>query len=234
MTLRLLRHGVTGCVETCDLRAGVWSDVAVQGQFLIDLEFLLNCAPSAGTASCVYCKSPSYLRELAQQFPWIHFFAYEHEFPVPDYDPAEPALTDCTPPTVQIEYNRTMCATEFTKDMARTMGDRGQRERESLLLICHGVDAMRQLAIQVLMRAQWSLLDIPGSIPAEYVDGDIVFPMFIEQDRLFSCIAVKSDAKGRTYDPDMYGREMGEARAGVRFGKNRGMTLVRWQVSSSA
>ena len=209
MTLRLLRHGAAGCTEQCNLRMGAWADVSTQGQFLLDLEFLLNCSPASGTASCVYCRSPPYLHEIAQQFPWIHFFAYEHVFETPEYDPAQPSLVSSAPPTVQVDFNKTVCVQEFSKDMARAMGERGQRERESLLLICHGIDSVRQLALQVLMRPQHALLDIAGSIPSEYLDGDIVLPVYLPGDVLFACMTVKANAKGRSYDSNTYMHEIG-------------------------
>jgi len=169
MPLRVLQHGFSGATESVGLEPGRWSDVAAHGQFLLDLEFLLRCAPASGTASCVYCKSPAYLREIAQQFPWIHFYAFEHAHAVPEYDPAQPALACSVPLTVQVvplsacfhpgqgadgrggqvEFNKTTSAQEFTKEMARTMGERSAREREGLLMICHGFDSVRQLALQV-------------------------------------------------------------------------------------
>lgn len=102
MPLRVLQHGFSGATESVGLEPGRWSDVAAHGQFLLDLEFLLRCAPASGTASCVYCKSPTYLREIAQQFPWIHFYAFEHAHAVPEYDPAQPALACSVPLTVQV------------------------------------------------------------------------------------------------------------------------------------
>lgn len=102
MPLRVLQHGFAGTTESVGLEAGKWSDVAVHGQFLLDLEFLLRCAPASGTASCVYCKSPPYLREIALQFPWIHFYVFEHAHPVPEYDPAQPAMACAAPLTVQV------------------------------------------------------------------------------------------------------------------------------------
>ena len=102
MPLRVLQHGFSGATESVGLEPGRWSDVAAHGQFLLDLEFLLRCAPASGTASCVYCKSPTYLREIAQQFPWIHFDAFEHAHAVPEYDPTQPALACSVPLTVQV------------------------------------------------------------------------------------------------------------------------------------
>lgn len=208
MTLRYLRHGFAGATDTCDLVPGTWTDVTPQGQFLLDMEFLLKCTPSSGTASCVYCKSPSYLHSISQHFPWIHFYAYEHAFPSPEYDPAAPGITCSAPISVHIDFNRTTSASPITKDMARTLGDRAAKERESLLLICHDMDPIRQLAMQVLMRPQHALLDVAGVIPTDYLDGDIVLPMFMPQGRLFACLQVRMNARSQTYKTETYMREM--------------------------
>jgi hypothetical protein len=77
MPARILEHGRAGTTDCVGLEGGTWNDVSVQGQFLIDLEFLTRYShPSSGT--CVYCKSPPYLAEIAAQFPWLHFYAYQH------------------------------------------------------------------------------------------------------------------------------------------------------------
>lgn len=102
MSFRTLQHGFFGSTPSVGLETGTWDDVATHGQFLIDLEFLLRHCPRTGTASCVYCKSPAYLQEIAQQFPWVHFFVFEHRPEPPEYDPAQPNLVCSAPPTVQV------------------------------------------------------------------------------------------------------------------------------------
>lgn len=207
MPLRILQHGSAGDMNGGNLVAGAWSDVSLHGQFLLDLEFLLRCAPASGTSSCIYCKSPSYLKTIADHFPWIHFYAYEHT-QADEYDPARP---ECTRPgqfTVQVEQNRTMSCLQFTKDMARTMGERSARERESLLLICHNQDSMRQVALQVLLRPVYALLDVCGPIPVEYLEGDLILPIFISPDKIFLCLVARQNARGRTYDPALLVREV--------------------------
>jgi hypothetical protein len=102
MPLRVLQHGQAGTMESVGLEPGTWKDVAQHGQFLLDLEFLLRCAPTSGTASCIYCKSPPYLEQIARQFPWIHFYVFGHVYPTPEYDPAQPDLACSGPLTVQV------------------------------------------------------------------------------------------------------------------------------------
>lgn len=148
MAFRLLQHRAAGSTDASRLEPGRWEDVPVPGQFLLDVEFLTRCAPAAGSVSCLYCKSPAYLDEIARLFPWIHFYTYEHAHPVPEYDPLEPAIAYAVPITVQVQDNKTTAAQELSKDMARTIGERSAREREGLLLICHGLDPVRQLALQ--------------------------------------------------------------------------------------
>lgn len=209
MAFRVLQHGSTGCTDNPGLEPASWKDVAVEGQFLIDAEFLTRCSPTSGTASCLYCKSPAYLDQIARLFPWIYFYAYEHAHPVADYDPADPSLTSASPITVQVQDNRTTAAQELTKEMARTIGDRSARERDSLLLICHDVDPVRQLALQVLTRPSFALLDLAGPIPDCYLQGEIVLPLYLANDKLFSCLVTQQSAKAKEYDHELYFREMG-------------------------
>ena len=213
MPLRVLQHGFAGTTESVGLEPGAWKDVERHGQFLIDLEFLLRYGPRSGTASCMYCKSPPYLNEIASQFPWIHFYVFEHQTKgsVEDYDPAQPELVCSTPLTVQVEYNKTMSSLEFTKDMARTMGERGGRD--SLLMICHGQDSVRQLALHVLMRPTYSLLDVCGVIPVDYLEGELVLPVHIPNNKIFTCLVAHQSARCKAYDPAVYLGEIGKTHA---------------------
>ena len=230
MAFRLLQHRAAGSTDASRLEPGTWEDVPASGQFLLDVEFLTRCAPTAGSVSCLYCKSPRYLDEIARLFPWIHFYTYEHVFPVPEYDPLEPAILYAVPITVQVQDNKTTAAQELNKDMARTIGERSAREREGLLLICHGVDPIRQLALQanpqsipegeappdtactaqLLMRPRFALLDICGAIAASYLAGEIVLPLHLPTSKLFACLVVTPSAKGCEYDQELYKGEMGE------------------------
>jgi hypothetical protein len=200
------------------LESGQWTDVSVQGQFLMDLEFLMRYCPRSGTASCVYCKSPSYLALIAQHFPWIHFYVFEHRPPMPEYNPENPAVT-AVPLTIQVEFNKTMSHMEFTKEMARTMGERSARDRESLLMICHSQDSIRQLALHVLMRPNFSLMDIAGLIPKDYLDGELVLPMYIPNNKIFLGLVSHQSAKCKSYDPEIMQGELGFFQAVVRVTK---------------
>ena len=93
--------------------------------------------------------------------------------------------------------------------MARTMGERSARDRESLLLICHGQDPMRQMILQVLMRPHFALLDVCGVIPADYLDGDLILPIFIPNNKIFVGLVVRQGAGGRVYDPAVFLGEIG-------------------------
>jgi len=219
MPLRILQHGFAATTPSVGLETGKWEDVSVHGQFLIDLEFLMRYGPRTGTASCIFCKSPPYLMELAHQFPWIHFYVYEYK-PVKgkeeeEYDPAQPELICSAPLTVQVEFNRTMSILEFSKEMARTIGNCPGREREHMLLICHGLDPVRQLALHVLVRPSYSLLDVNGVIPADYLEGEIVLPVFIPNNKIFTCLIAKQNAACKTYDPETYLGEIGASDTGT-------------------
>ena len=66
------------------------------------------------------------------------------------------------------------------------MGERSGRDRESLLMVCHGVDPVRQLALHVLMRPSYSFLDICGPIPVDYLDGELILPLFLPNNKVFA------------------------------------------------
>ena len=100
--MRVLQHGFAATTPSVGLEPGKWGDVSLHGQFLMDLEFLLRFCPRSGTASCVYCRSPPYLQEIAQQVPWIHFYVFEHKHKPAEYDPAQPDLACSAPLTVQV------------------------------------------------------------------------------------------------------------------------------------
>ena len=159
---------------------------------------------------------------------------FEHRPPPPEYDPAQPALACSAPLTIQVEYNKTMSQLEFTKDMARTMGERGAKERESLLMICHGEDSVRQLSLHVLMRPNYSLLDVCGAIPAEYLDGELILPMYIQNNKIFAGLVAHQLAKGRSYDPELYLGEIGELARRPNSGSRQKLTRAAEQASSRA
>ena len=231
MPLRVLQHGFAGTTPSVGLEPGRWSDVCLHGQFLMDLEFLMRYGPRSGTASCVYCKSPPYLLEISQQFPWIHFYVFEHQPPPsPEYDPTQPELAGCSAHlTVQVEYNRTTSRMEFTKDMARTMGERGERERESLLMICHGQDSVRQLVYHILMRPCYSFLDVCGTIPMDYLEGELMLPIYIPNNKVFVGLVASQHAKCMAYDSTTFVGEMGAFVSAARFhaGKQERLTLQK-------
>lgn len=219
MAFRILNHKAAGSLTETSLEPARWADLPAHAQFLLDVEFLTRCSPASGTASCIFCKSPSYLNEIAQLFPWIYFYAYEHSHDVPEYDPAEPCLTSAVPVTVQVQANKTTSALELTKDMARTLGDRSARERESLLLICHDLDPIRQLALQVLMRPSFAFMDIAGPIPNHYLHGELFLPIYLPNDKLFCCLLATQFAKATEYDQELYVRELGETPTRARLSR---------------
>jgi hypothetical protein len=144
---------------------------------------------------------------MAMQFPWIHFYAFDHKSETVEYDPAQPHLTTSAPITVQTELNKTMSGHEFTKEMARTMGDR--RGVDGLVMICHAQDSIRQLAFHVLLRPRYSLLDICGVIPVDYLDGELVLPMYIPNNKTFMCMVAHQQARCKVFDQDTYVGEIG-------------------------
>ena len=104
-------------------------------------------------------------------------------------------------------YNMTISQTEFTKDMARVMGDNNRHS--SRVLICHGADPLRQLALHALLRPTHSLMDVCGIIPADYLESEIILPVLIPINKVFTCLVVWQGAKWVSYDPEVYKAEIG-------------------------
>lgn len=237
MPTRTLQHRFAPSTDgSIGMEPGGWEDMSVQARFLVDLEFLTRYAPPWGVA-CLYCKSPAYLPHLAAQFPWIHFYGYEHA-PAnqePEYDPSAPALVSEVPITTETRLNMTVSPLEFTKEDARTMGARSMAAgAQTLLMICHGAGSIRQLALHALVQPSYSLLDVSGVIPFDYLEGELILPMFIPNNKIFVSLVAPQTGRAIQYEPDTFANEIG-ARAALRAREreSRGLTRARpWQPSS--
>lgn len=202
------------------MEPGRWADVCEQGQFLLDVEFLSrHTHPGEGrvrptviaNTACVYTQSPAYLNEIAFQFPWVHFYAFRHTEAESEYDPAQPALVSASAgPTIQTDRNKTTSSLEFTKESAVALSrvKEDNPDTHSAVLICHGESLVQQLVYHVLMRADYSMLDIQGPIPTEYLDGDIVLPIQIARNKVFACMVAHKTCRPTTYNPELYLEEM--------------------------
>jgi hypothetical protein len=207
------------------MEPGYWNDISEQGQFLLEMEFLTRHMPPAqnrtkptvvAEMACVYTQSPPYLVQIAQQFPWIHFYAFQHMATTQggdEYDPAQPDLVRATYPSLQTELNRTTSPFEFSKDSAITLSrvkeDRPDQRR--LVMICHGETPTRQLVLHSFLRADFSLIDVSGSIPDEYLAGDMVMPIFLPQNKILVLLVVNHECKGSTYEPSLFKDEIGKS-----------------------
>ena len=217
MPQRVLAHKRAPTTETGmqGMTAGQWADVSQEGQFLIDLEFLTlhTQPPVAGKqqhteTACVYTQSPSYLVQIACQFPWVHFYCFRHrvEGDELEYDPERPAVRR----TLQTEHNRTTSPFEFSKDSAITLSKAKEaRPEHRLVMICHGETEMRQVVLHALLRADYSLLDICGCVQEDYLEGEIVLPIMLPQNKALACLVATHPCKCATYDPNIYRQEMG-------------------------
>lgn len=219
------------------MEPGAWEDMSVQARFLVDLEFLTRYAPPWGVA-CLYCKAPAYLTHLAAQFPWIHFYGYEHASP--EYDPAAPAVFASEAPiTLETRLNMTLSPLEFTKEDARMMGARSMAAgAQTLLMICHGAGSVRQLALHALVQPTHSLLDVSGVIPFDYLEGELILPLFIPNNKIFALLVASQACRAVQYEPDTYENEIGERRCLVctmyatRPTQNTDKKNAWWQPSS--
>jgi hypothetical protein len=198
---------------------GEWSDLTMQGQFLMDLEFLtLYTQPPRSQqtqtmimteTACVYTQTPPYLRQIASQFPWVHFYGFK-DGSGEDYDPDQPGVTWTTRTTLQTEHNRTVSPFEFSKDSAITLSKAKEAQSEHrLVMICHGETDMRQAVLHALLRADYSLMDISGTIQEDYLDGEIMLPVMLPQNKIFACLVGSHPCKCAGYDQDVYEKEIG-------------------------
>jgi hypothetical protein len=194
---------------------GDWSDVTTQGQFLLELEFLTRYVPlpeEECEGICVYTRCPPYLKLIACQFPWIHFYAFRcdaaagAEEEATEYDPDEPAIRWTSRATLQTERNRTTSPFEFSKDSAVMLS---RKEQRKVLMICHGETETRQVALHALLRADHSLLDVGGTIPADYLEGDLVLPILLPPSKVFACLVASQPCRCVGYDRGVYEQEMG-------------------------
>jgi len=202
------------------MKPGRWSEICEQAQFLLDFEFLSRhthpgqerIRPTiVALTACVYTQSPPYLNEIARQFPWVHFYAFQHIDPDNEYDPAQPALVSkSTAPSIQTDRNKTTVTDTFTKESAIALSRVKEDNQPShrAVLICHGETLIQQLIFHTLLRADYSMLDIEGPIPAEYLNGDIVLPIQLPRDRVFACMVAHRTCRPTTYNPLLYLEEI--------------------------
>ena len=221
MPQRVLAHRRAPTTESGmhGMTVGNWTDVSKEGQFLMDLEFLtLHTQPPVTgkqphtEVACVYTQSPTYLVQIACQFPWVHFYCFKHRAEGEDdeYDPERPAVRRTHTMTLQTEHNRTTSPFEFSKDSAITLSKANEaRPEHRLVMICHGETETRQAVLHALLRADYSLLDICGCVQEDYLEGEIVLPIMLPQNKAFACLVATHPCKCATYDTSVYQQEIG-------------------------
>ena len=209
MPVRILQHGFAPHLDSYGLETGSWNDMPVHAQFLIDLEFLMRYTNPSG-ASCFYCKSPPYLKEIASYFPWIHFYAYQHqERPeeTDEYDPAQPQIVTAVPPSVTVHDNMTTAVYEFTQEIALRLSL--YQSTANRVMICHGIGSTKQLCLHAVLHPSFSLMDIEGLIQPDYLEGELVLPVFIPNNKMFVSLVVPQQAACRKYSPATFKDEIG-------------------------
>jgi hypothetical protein len=217
MPVRVLKHGNAPTLEGVALEPGTIKDVQPQGLFLVDLEFLTRY--TARGANCVYVNSPSYLPQIAEQFPWVHFHAFSHVFPLPEpepgeeYSPEKPDIQGWGAVTMQTHGNITRSSLPYNRENARVSGDR--MAGGLLVLICHGEDPSRQLFLHALSRPAFSLLDV-ASLPDDYVDGELILPIYCHHGKALAFLIASGRAVARSYCDATFQQELGFLQAILR------------------
>lgn len=220
MPLRVLAHRKSGTSGGgASMEPGQWLDVSERGQFLLEFEFLSRLThpgldrvgpTHVAETACVYTQSPRHLKEMARQFPWVHFYAFQHQTCHEDmeYDPNQPEIQS----EAKTERNQTTTSMALTREWAvalsRIKEDFGTPR---LVMICHGESSVRQLALHCLLRADFSLLDVCGAIPREYLAGDIVLPIGLSPRKVFACLVAYQSCQSQVYDSELYVEELCES-----------------------
>lgn len=202
MPQRLLNHGHAPSCTGVVLSPGNFArDVQVRGQFLIDFEFLSRYTLDKFT--CVYAKDASYLDKLAGLFPWVNFEVYGCE-PLCEYDPVEHFLS--SPVTSETRHNVTRWHQSFTRVEGQAWGTRPHAQ--SLVLVCHGLDATHQLLLHVQTRAQASLMDLMEP-PGDYAEGELLLPMYVAPGSFVLFLVATMRSGARQYDDSTLREELG-------------------------
>ena len=201
MSLRILTHMNAPRVKTCNLEVGRFLDLAVSDQFLIDSEFISRHYEEGKEITCLYPCMPSYLHNLSDIFPNIHFIVFrstEVSYPDIEYNPETPDIDGFY---IRKE-NITHSPYPFTKQMAwRLAGKKG------LLFICHAETQIRQLAFHILMQPEFSLFDMT-SLPQGYIQGDLILPIGLQQGKCLIFLDVARYGKSKVYDNHVFHKEI--------------------------
>lgn len=202
MAQRILMHGAAPTCSNVPLVPGSIRDLTERGQFLVDLEFLTRYSGEKG--ACFYTTAPSYLHHIAGLFEWLHFYAFSAQQEQGEYDPDNPGLG--APITMQTKGNLTISTLPFSKGMARSVGERSREE--PMVMICHGEEPTHQMILQILSRPDYCLMDI-GTMPEDYLEGELILPVFAQQNKLVVFLVAAEHAKAKTYDHKKLEEEMG-------------------------
>ena len=189
---RVLIHGQSGALSNHTLEPGL--PVPLRGQCLIDIEFLARFG-HGGT--CLYTQSPPHINLITTLFPHLRFIAF-----TTDYDPAMPCLT----PGLETNGNLTRSTFPFTKETARDLGNRGSDE--PLLFISAGTESTQsKLLYHALARPNSSLFRL-DSIPADFLDGEILYPLYASPSSSTAYMVVGGHTRAKVYDPSLLAEEL--------------------------
>ena len=72
------------------------------------------------------------------------------------------------------------------------------------------------------MRPCYALLDVCGVIPVDYLEGDLILPLYLPNNKIYVGLVARQDAKAREYDPSVFVGEIGARPAKAIFGMSSG------------
>jgi hypothetical protein len=156
-----------------------------RGQALVEIELLTRLlfdTRHAGRVrwTCVYPAYPPHLPLMCRLFPSVRFYAYG----APDgaggeYDPERPAERPPPYRPADCDANVTAVCQAFDSETARLLGGRARSWEDRLcLLLTDRLTATRQLLYHSLVKPSYSLLSLTGTVPEEYLSGELYFPIY--------------------------------------------------------
>jgi hypothetical protein len=98
---------------------------------------------------------------------------------------------------------------EFTQEIAMRLSL--HQSNANRVMICHGIGSTRQLCLHAVLRPSFSLMDIEGLIQPDYMEGEIVLPLFIPNNRMYVSLVVSQQAGCREYNQAVFKDEIGSA-----------------------
>jgi hypothetical protein len=149
----------------------------------MDLEFVMERGQNGYT--CVMTQTPTYVRDLAECFPEMHFLCYCGN--LCDYNPATPHANP-----IHIAGNLQVTSAPFTPQLAYEFAKTGY----PLLLISYFEPWERQVVLHCCSQAVASFM-IVGQEEGSMLEGEFVLPLYGNPQKHVLFLVASQPARGR-------------------------------------